>query len=129
MSKSRAKGTAFESMLVAFLRRLWPGAERRALSGAKDRGDVAGTPGVCWEAKSAVRLDIPGWLRETEAERVNSGSDLGVLVIKLKGYGEKSVGELPAILPLKDLLRLLHAAGYGERRATMEPEQGDPPPG
>lgn len=129
MSKARAKGTAAESMVVAFLRGLWPGAERRALSGAKDRGDVAGTPGVCWEVKSAVRLNIPEWLRETEAERINSSSDLGILVIKLKGMGEKSVGGLPALMPLKDVLRLLEAAGYGERRATLDPVQGDPPRG
>lgn len=128
MSRSRAKGTAAESMIVAFLRGLWPGAERRALSGAKDRGDVAGTPGVCWEVKSAVRLDIPGWLRETEVERINSGSDLGILVIKLKGYGEAKVGEMPALLPLKDLLALLKAAGYGEHRATLDLDRGEPSP-
>lgn len=128
MSKSRAKGTAAESMIVAFLRGLWPGAERRALSGAKDRGDVAGTPGVCWEVKSAVRLNIPEWLRETEAERINSGSDLGVLVIKLRGFGEAKVGEMPALLPLKDLLRLLEAAGYGETRGRLETSQGEGSP-
>lgn len=125
MSKSRAKGTAAESMVVAFLRRLWPGAERRALSGAKDRGDVAGTPGVCWEVKSAVGIKIPEWLRETEAERVNSGSDLGILVIKPIGFGEKKVGQWAAVMPLEDVLRLLQAAGYGETRGILEP--GRPP--
>lgn len=112
MSASRRKGTAAESILVRLLRAAhWPHAERRALNGAKDRGDIAGVPGVVFEAKSGARLELPAWLRETEAERVNDGADYGVLVVKLKGYGEARAADWPAILPLGALLELLAAAG------------------
>lgn len=120
MSRSRAKGTAAETGLVNFLRAHgWPHAERRALHGANDKGDVAGTPGVCWESKSAVRLDLPGWLRETETERVNAGADVGVLVVKTNGYSADRAGEWAAVLPLRVAVELLHLAGYGEVTVTQ----------
>jgi hypothetical protein len=113
MSTPRRKGTAAESIVVGLLRALhWPHAERRALNGSKDRGDVAGVPGVVFEVKSGARLELPAWLRETEAERANDNADYGVLVVKLKGYGEARASEWPAILPLGALLRLLAEAGY-----------------
>lgn len=47
MSKSKAKGTAAESAVVKYLREQgWPSAERRALNGASDRGDIAGVVGT-----------------------------------------------------------------------------------
>ena len=115
MSSSRAKGTRAESALVGYLRdHGWPYAERRALTGSKDKGDVTGTPGVAWEQKSATRIDIPGWLRETETERVNANAEIGVLVIKARGVGATRVDQWAAVLPLHVVVDLLHAAGYGD---------------
>lgn len=115
MSANRRKGTAAESALVRFLQsRGWPYAERRALAGAKDKGDVTGTPGLCWEQKSAARICIPEWMRETEIERVNAGADYGVLVIKPRGVGETRVDQWAALLPLSVVVELLHLAGYGD---------------
>ena len=115
MSRNRAKGTAAESAVVRFLQTVgWPHAERRALSGSKDRGDIAGVPAVCIEIKNAARLNIPAWLRETEAERINAGADYGVLIVKPIGIGETRVGQWAAVMPLGDLTRLLAAAGYGD---------------
>jgi hypothetical protein len=114
MSGNRAKGTWAESALVRFLQAtFWKHAERRALHGGKDKGDVTGTPALVWEQKNAARLDLPGWLRETEAERVNAGADYGVLVVKPKGYGDTRIGEWPAVMPLAAIVRLLNQAGYG----------------
>lgn len=54
MTASRAKGTSWETSIVRYLRdQGWPHAERRALRGSNDCGDVAGVPLVCIEAKSA----------------------------------------------------------------------------
>jgi Holliday junction resolvase len=53
VSKSKDKGTAAEREVVRYLQTWWPAAERRALSGNKDKGDVAGIPGVCIEIKAA----------------------------------------------------------------------------
>jgi hypothetical protein len=47
VSKSRAKGTSWESAIVTYLiEQGWPHAERRALAGALDKGDITGLPGV-----------------------------------------------------------------------------------
>lgn len=122
VNKPKIKGTAAEGLAVRVLRWLFPYAERRVLSGAKDKGDVSGTPFV-WEVKAVRGIDLPAWMRETEAERVNAGAPYGFLVIKLNGFGEAKAHLMPAVLPLVDLLRLLSEAGYGdldEFRAKMK---------
>ncbi|MFI6813742.1 hypothetical protein ACIBG7_15080 [Nonomuraea sp. NPDC050328] len=89
-------GTAAETAVVRALRRLgFPHAERRALAGAHDLGDVTGTPGVCWEVKGGQQtkhprpsdLTVAQWMAETEAERINARADIGVLVIQRHGVG------------------------------------------
>lgn len=88
MSKGKQKGTAAETAVVNALQRLgWLHAERRALSGILDKGDVAGIPGVCWEVKDAKTWQASGWLQETLAERLNAKATHGILVIKLPGVG------------------------------------------
>jgi hypothetical protein len=47
MTRSKDKGTAAESLVVKYLQSTyWPHAERRALSGGLDKGDITGTPGL-----------------------------------------------------------------------------------
>lgn len=111
MSASKRKGTSFESSIVDYLRANGvPHAERRALNGARDRGDIAGVPGVVFEAKSAARLELAAWVDETECERKNDGAEYGVTVIKRRGRG--SAGDGYAVLPFAALLALLREAGY-----------------
>lgn len=117
MSAARQKGTAAESAVVTYLQANgWPFAERRALAGALDKGDVTGTPGICWEVKAGARLDIPGWLRETAAEQANSNSRFGLLVVKPKGVGVTRVAEWWTVQPLWQAGLMLNAAGYGDER-------------
>jgi len=72
-NKSKAKGTAFESRLVSYLNAQgFPLAERRALSGALDKGDVSGVPFVI-EAKSCRALDLSGWCDEAAKEAKTAG--------------------------------------------------------
>lgn len=86
MSAAKRKGTAWESAIVRALREHGhPHAERRALGGAQDRGDIAGLPGVVIEAKAAQRLDLAGWTREVEAEMHNDGADIGAIWHKRRG--------------------------------------------
>jgi len=55
MSAARAKGTAWETAIVGYLRgRGAPHAERRALNGSNDRGDIAGIPGLVIERGCVV---------------------------------------------------------------------------
>lgn len=96
MSAAKKKGTAAEREVVNYLKRWWPDAERRALSGNKDKGDVAGIPGVVVEVKAAARQELPKWQRETLAERRNADAQRCVLVVK-RAY--KPVKEWDAYLP------------------------------
>lgn len=115
MSKSRAKGTMAESAVVRFLRENgYPHAERRALSGINDKGDIAGIVGVVVEVKNHAKYKIPEWLREVEVEVANAKADHGFLIVKPNGVGEKRVGEWWAVLPLEGIVRLLREAGYGD---------------
>lgn len=110
MSASKRKGTAWESAIVDYLRANGvPHAERRALGGAKDRGDIAGMPGVVVEAKSAARVELAAWLEEAKAERDNDGAAVGVVWFKRKGKG--SAGDGYVLMDGATLMHLLREAG------------------
>lgn len=141
-------GTACETAVVNYLRGAgFPGAERRALAGAYDLGDIVGTPGVVWEVKGGKAAEAAGdgqvlaWLEETDQERVNARADVGVLVMKRRGAGVESVGRwwavvhfvtvapelalldrqlfvAPVRMHLRDVVQLLRGAGYG---TALEP--------
>jgi hypothetical protein len=111
MSASKEKGTRWETAIVQFLRENGvPHAERRALNGSKDRGDVAGIPGVVIEAKSAARVTLAAWMDEATAERANDHADVGVVWIKR--VGKTSPGAGYVIMDGDQLMRLLRSAGY-----------------
>ena len=111
MSKSKQKGTAFETAVVRYLRdHGFTYAERAPLAGNKDRGDITGTPGLVWECKNHKALALAEWSDETYVEMVNAGADYGILVVKRPRYGEP--GDAYAVLPLSDLVELLKEAGY-----------------
>jgi hypothetical protein len=111
VSVNRGRGTAFETLVVRFLQsKGWIHAERRALHGTLDKGDITGTGPLVWECKNHKTLDISGWLKETEQERQNAKADHGILVVKRRSYGEPS--DQYAIMRLDDLCNLLKEAGY-----------------
>jgi hypothetical protein len=114
LSKSKQKGTLAETAVVELLKEVWPMAERRALSGINDKGDIAGIPKIVIEVKNQKSYKIPEWLNETKVEKANSDADLGVLVIKPNGVGVSRVSDWWAVLPLRDLISLLQKAGYDQ---------------
>lgn len=80
MSRSRTKGTAWETRIVHALRLAgFAGAERRALHGTGDRGDIAGIPGLVVEAKNHARTELAGWVDEVEIEARRDGARYGVV--------------------------------------------------
>lgn len=116
MSRARQKGTSAETALVRYLQlNGFPHAERRALHGIADKGDVTGTPGLAWEVKNHKAYNIAGWLKETEIERANALAEYGVLVVKPNRVGLDSVQDWWAILTVADLVELLNFAGFGSR--------------
>jgi len=99
-------GTAAESAVVRYLQANgFPNAERRALRGAYDCGDVTGIPGVVIEvkggaaAKRASDGQVTAWLEETDVERRNARADVGILVMQRPGIGVLNAGRWWAILP------------------------------
>lgn len=106
MNAPKRRGTAAETAVVRYLQAHgYPYAERRALRGNADCGDVAGVPGVALEVKDEARVDLPGWLDEATREAVNARAGLGVVIRRRRGRPD--VGEWFAVLRVSDLLRLL----------------------
>lgn len=114
VNPSKNKGTKAESDLVKWARANgFPHAERLALKGAHDGGDVRLTP-LGWtaglvviEVKAQVvagrgvpaDAQLAAWLKEAEAERVTSGADHCPLVLRRSGPGAGDPGRWWAWLP------------------------------
>lgn len=134
-------GTRTETAVVRYLASHgWPLAERRALHGTYDLGDITGTPGLVWEvkggeaAKDASDRQIDAWLTETEDERKNAGGAHGFLVCQRRGKGDPGqwwawltttdLGSLllcdtgadyaPVRMRLDHLVALLRSCGWGD---------------
>jgi hypothetical protein len=88
LSAGKAKGTAAETDVIGYLRdHGFPNAERRALNGNADRGDVAGVPGVVIEVKNAARVELAQWLDEALREGRNANAQVSAVWFKRRGKG------------------------------------------
>jgi len=90
MGKQRAKGTRGENLVIEALHRAgFKYAERRALNGINDKGDITGIPGWVFEVKfhDSYAGKLSGWVEEAEEERVNAKADYGVVWHRRKGKG------------------------------------------
>jgi len=90
-SSAKAAGTRQESLVANFLafRLADDRIERRAKTGAKDRGDIGGVrlngQRVVIEVKDTARDNLPAWIREAEVERGNDDAVIGVVAHKKRG--------------------------------------------
>jgi len=111
VSKQRAKGTRAETGVVEFLRQNgFPYAERRALHGALDKGDITGIPGVVIEVKDHKTITLAEFVSELKEEVNNANAETGVAVIKRRGTLQ--VGDWYAVMPVSWWVDLLKEAGY-----------------
>lgn len=108
---ARAAGTRFaESIANAMAWHLKSDyIERRVLAGANDRGDITGVrtargQRVVVECKDHARLELSGWVRETQAEAVNDHAVAGFVVHKRRGTADPL--EQYVTMTLGDLLRI-----------------------
>lgn len=106
-------GTRAESAVVKYLAAHgFPHAERAALHGDTDLGDITGCPGLAIEVKGGTRAenctdaDLARWLAETETERRHRHADIGLLVTKRGGRGPDRAGDWWAWLPGPDYITL-----------------------
>jgi hypothetical protein len=118
----------------------WPYCERRRMRGAKDAGDITGTPGLCWSVKGGAYAHHPSdrqigeWLDELENQREHAGADHGVLITRryrignpgrwwawartstvatLVGGARYSEDDGWMVTHLEQAVRILRVAGYG----------------
>ena len=83
MSASRRKGTSWETEVVRHLNSHgFPYAERRALYGSNDQGDVTGIPGVMLECKAVREVTLAEFMDQVEAQTENAHAQIGAAVIK-----------------------------------------------
>ena len=108
---SKTKGTAAETAVVTYLsERGWPHAERRALHGNTDKGDVTGIPGVVVEVKNHKSHAFPEWVREAEKEKTNAAAEVAVAWAKIRGTTDP--GKWVVAMSGAQFVALLKAAGW-----------------
>lgn len=113
MSRSKAKGTRFESAIVAYLTEHgFPHAERRALSGTQDRGDIAGIPSWVLEAKNCSATSLGVWMDEALTEQANDGADYSAVWHHRRGKASPADGFVT--MTGSQFVRLIRQAGYGD---------------
>lgn len=108
MSDNKDKGTRAETAVVRYAIECgWAHAERRALSGTGDRGDITGIIGVCIQVKDVADPKFPKWFKDTleQAERCN-----GAIPVLIHKKRMKNIKKWDAYIPLNFLM----GEEYGE---------------
>lgn len=122
MSRSKTKGTSWETAIVRFLAdQGFPHVERRALTGSQDRGDIAGIPGVVIEAKNTQRAELAAWVDEAAIEQANDNADYSAVWHHRRGRACAADGFVT--MTGASFVRLLRAAGYGSLPTTAPTDE------
>jgi hypothetical protein len=107
---AKTAGTRFERQVADYLaQHVDERIDRRAKTGAKDRGDITGLyhmgGRLVVEIKNTTRLNLAGWANETNLERGNDDALAGIVVHKRHGnnnpadqWVHMTLGELVALL-------------------------------
>lgn len=150
-NRPRAIGTAAETAVVRAARANgFPWADRTALHGRLDVGDVVLGPGVIVEVKGgeaarhATDRDVEHWLDEVAVERTNARAAVAFLVVQRANVGLVNASrwwaywrlgwiadldarqwlyarDMPVRCLLGEALTMLRAAGYGDPLDEVEP--------
>lgn len=107
---AKAAGTAFETLIAGYLNQhVDDRIERRAKTGAQDRGDIGGVRHmggrVIIECKNTSKISLGTWATEAEIERGNDDALAGIIAHKRHGKGKPedqwitmTLGDLVALL-------------------------------
>jgi hypothetical protein len=112
-SSRKARGFRTERVVADYLRQWWDAASVGRGSGR----DILNVPFDC-EVKARTGLDVVGTLRQIESRTKESGL-LGFATFRLNGQGEHAE-DYVAMLRLSDLVELLLAAGYKDRKDVVQ---------
>jgi len=129
MNKSKQVGTAAETHVVSYLQANgFPHADRRALKGSLDVGDILVCPGLIVEVKAGAAAENASdgqlrlWCAETAREKVNARAVTAFLVVKRSGHGVGKIGGWHVVqddggmltkFRLDEYCNFLKALGYG----------------
>lgn len=112
--RSKDIGTAAETATVRYIVPNGFGtAERRALRGQNDAGDITGTPGVAWSVKGGKQTLSPPdkviqeWVDDLRKQIVFAKADVGVLVLQRHGKGPANAGLWWAYVTLPTVVELI----------------------
>jgi hypothetical protein len=85
---SKAKGTAWESLIVGYLREHHnPEAHRNVQMGAKDIGDIDGYYLHALEAKAEKEITLSSYIAQANKEAIHAGQPFGCAVVKRRMKG------------------------------------------
>ena len=119
MTRNRASakkaGTTFERQVADYLaQHVDDRIDRRAKTGSKDRGDIAGVriwgQRLVLECKNTTRLNLTDWMNQAETERGNDDALAGLIIHKR--HGNNQPGDQWVTTTLRELTALLN--GYRE---------------
>lgn len=114
MTRSRASakkaGSSFERLIADCLSdNVDDRIDRAVKTGALDKGDIAGLrfhgKKVAVEVKNEARVNLAGWAKEAEAERVNLGAIAGITIHKRHGKADPM--DQWVTLTVRDLVALM----------------------
>lgn len=107
---AKAAGARFERLIAdALAEHIDDRIDRRVKTGRADRGDIGGLRHgghrVVIECKDVARLDLSGWVDESDVERGNDDAIAGLVVHKRRGHGDPL--DQYVTTTLRDLIALL----------------------
>lgn len=118
MSANKARGTRWENECVRALQAAgFTGAERRALRGTADTGDITGVPGLIVEARNRKRVEPAAWMDEVAVKRDRDNARYGIAWFHRRGKASAEAGFV--LMSGEDFLKLLaDAQGIGNTEVS-----------
>ena len=115
-------GTRFERAIADYLNQhIDDRIDRRARTGTKDRGDIAGLrhlgARIVIECKNTARTNLAGWMTEAETQRGNDDANTSLIIHKRHGKGRPE--DQWVTTTLADLVALL--TGNRDHLEDQEP--------
>ena len=131
-ASAKKAGTTFETLVAEYLAMKLADirVERRAKTGAKDRGDIAGVltvagGAVVIECKNTSRDNLPQWIKEAEIERKNDDEVTGRTVagvVAHKKHGSNKAAEQYVTMTLETFVILLEGGSPNARFVDVAKE-------
>lgn len=131
VNRPKAIGTFAETAVLKQILPYFPAAERLALKGAADEGDIGHCGEFVFEVKGGKQTHSIGdaklveWIGEALAEAENRGVGYGVLVTQRKGFGAPRARRWWVHLPADALAEIMGGLWQPPSLVVVQMELGD----